>query len=76
MRKKVYSKMTAAALAAAMVLSAAGCGDKGGSESSAPAGSGSVSSGTGGEAEESKESSQPGQDADTGDHEFSYFGSI
>nr|WP_296438257.1 extracellular solute-binding protein [uncultured Acetatifactor sp.] len=76
MRKKVYSKMTAAALAAAMVLSAAGCGDKGGSESSDPSGSGSVSSGTGGEAEESKESSQPGQDADTGDHEFSYFGSI
>ncbi|MCI9338022.1 MAG: extracellular solute-binding protein [Lachnospiraceae bacterium] len=75
MRKKMYGKMTAAVLAAAMVLSMAGCGDKKGGESSAPSGSGTESSGTG-QNVETEESSETGQNENTGDHEFSYFGAI
>lgn len=75
MRKKIYGKTVAVVLMAAMVLSMAGCGDKGGTESSnaseSTPGSENVSSETG-----SGSQSEADGGGDTGDHEFSYFGSI
>ena len=71
MKKKAYTKIVAAALAAIMAFSMAGCGDNDDAKGNNPSGSGSENNQTG--------QNQPGNDnpgEDTGTHEFSYFGSI
>ena len=74
MKKKVYRKIVAAALTAAMVLSMAGCGDKNDTQGSSSAGNEPGSSQTGTNESAGSDDSQGGEDGGT--HEFSYFGAI
>ena len=67
MKKKMYRKIVAAALAAVMVLSMTGCGDKDETKGASSAGNEPGSSFAG---------SGTDQGEDTGAHEFSYFGAI
>ena len=69
MKKKVYRKIVAAALTAAMVLSMAGCGDKNDTQGSSSAGNEPGSSQTGTNESAGSDDSQGGEDGGT--HEFS-----